>query len=172
LSLLTPILLSRILEGYSLSRTGTHGVAHWARVLENGRKVARLSEADLDVVELFSIFHDARRVNEAWDHGHGKRGAELARELRGTYFDLDDKRFAMLEYACQEHTSGLTQADISVQACWDADRLDLLRVGTRPRPDRLCTPAARDPEMIAWANGRACRRDVPNLIREEWGLVL
>src|SRR5512141_3319602 len=125
MSTLTPFLLSRILDGYSLPRAGTHGIAHWARVLENGREVARLSGADIDVVELFAVFHDARRLNEAWDHGHGKRGAELARELRGTYFELDDTRFSLLEYACREHTSGLTQADLSVQACWDADRLDL-----------------------------------------------
>ena len=170
--LLTPSLLSRILDGYSLPIKGIHGVHHWARVLENGRKVARLAGADMDVVELFAIFHDARRVNESWDHGHGRRGAELAHELRGTYFELDDERFSLLEYACQEHTSGLTQADVSIQACWDADRLDLLRVGTRPRPDRLCTAAAKEPELLAWANGRASRLAVPELVRQEWGLVL
>ncbi len=83
---------------------------------------------------------------------------------------LIDQRFALLEYACQEHTAGLTQADVSVQACWDADRLDLLRVGTRPRPDRLCTAAAREPDLLAWANSRASTREVPELIRDEWRL--
>jgi uncharacterized protein len=170
--IVTRKLLDKILAGYALPLTGTHGIAHWARVLENGRKVAGLSGADMDVVELFAIFHDARRLNESLDHGHGRRGATLARELRGAYFDLDDQRFALLEYACQEHTAGLTQADVSVQACWDADRLDLLRVGKRPRPDLLCTGAAKSPQMLDWANERASRREVPSLIRDEWRLDL
>ncbi len=171
MSLLNYTLLSRILEGYALPRTGVHGVAHWARVLENGRRVAALTPgADVQVVELFSVFHDARRVNEARDHGHGHRGAELARQLRGEYFDIDDARFALLEYACDEHTTGLTQADPSVQVCWDADRLDLLRVGTHPRSERLCTAAARTSEIMDWANRRASRFEVPELIYNEWGI--
>jgi uncharacterized protein len=168
MSLLTPHLLARILDDYALPRTGTHGIAHWARVLENGRRLAEPAGGNLDVIELFSVFHDARRINEQRDHGHGKRGAALARELRGTYFELDDAGFALLEYACLEHTSGLTQADASVQVCWDADRLDLLRVGTHPRPGLLCTDAARLPETLHWANYRASTRFVPELIRREW----
>ncbi len=171
MSILTPSLVSRILEGYALPRTGVHGVAHWARVLENGRRVAALTPgADLEIVELFSIFHDARRVNEAVDFGHGRRGAALARELRGQYFDLDDARFALLEYACNEHTSGKTQADPSVQVCWDADRLDLLRVFIRPRPELLCTAAARTSDLLDWANERAARLEVSALIETEWGI--
>ncbi len=170
MSLITPPLLSRILEGYSLPRAGIHGVAHWARVLENGRQLAKSVSADPDVIELFAVFHDARRVNEAWDHGHGKRGAQLARELRGSFFEIDDGRFALLEYACQEHTSGLRQADPTIQVCWDADRLDLLRVGIRPQPKLLCTDAARMPQLLDWANQRAAAFYVPELARGEWGL--
>jgi uncharacterized protein len=171
MSLLTPFLLSRILDGYALPRKGVHGIAHWARVLENGRRVAALtSGADPDVLELFAVFHDARRVNEAWDRGHGGRGAELAHELRGKYFEIDDERFALLEYACQEHTSGRVMADPSVQVCWDADRLDLLRVGTKPRKELLCTEAARSSDIMEWANRRAARWQVPELVAKEWGL--
>jgi uncharacterized protein len=170
--LLTPSLLSRILDGYALPRKGVHGIAHWARVLENGRRVAALTpSADADLIELFAVFHDARRVNEAWDRGHGDRGADLAAELRGQYFDIDDERFALLQYACQEHTSGRTRADPSVQVCWDADRLDLLRVGTKPRKEFLCTEAARTSEIMEWANRRAARWAVPELIAAEWGLA-
>ncbi len=173
MSPLTPSLLSRILEDYVLPRTGVHGVAHWARVLENGRRVAALTpKADGEIIELFAVFHDSRRINEAVDFGHGRRGAELARRLRGQYFELDDARFALLEYACNEHTSGKTQANASVQVCWDADRLDLLRVGTWPRGERLCTAAARTAEIIDWANRRASRRQVPELIQGEWGVAL
>ena len=46
-------------------------------------------------------------------------------------------------------------ADITVQTCWDADRLDLGRVGIRPDPRRLCTAAARNPRMIEAAFARS-----------------
>jgi uncharacterized protein len=173
MSLLTPSLVSRILEGYALPRTGVHGVAHWARVLENGRRLAELTGGvDLDVIELFAIFHDSRRVNESVDWGHGKRGAELAVQLRGHAFELDDALFALLEYACNEHTAGKTDADRTVQVCWDSDRLDLLRVHIRPRASLLCTEAARRSSVMDWANDRALHFQVPDLIEKEWELQL
>ncbi len=170
MSLLTPSLLSRILDGYALRPNGIHGVAHWARVLENAQRLAPSVGADPDVIELFAVFHDARRVNDQRDDGHGRRGAELARQLRGEYFELDDARLAMLEYACRKHTAGLTQAEPTVQVCWDADRLDLLRVGTRPWTGLLCTAAARQPGTLEWANSRAAGFVVPALVRDSWGL--
>ncbi|MGE5072432.1 MAG: hypothetical protein ACM3MF_03315 [Anaerolineae bacterium] len=173
MSLVTPRLLSRILDGYALRPNGVHGIAHWARVLENGRRVGALTPgADPDVIELFAVFHDSRRVNDAIDRGHGRRGAELARELRGDFFEIDDARFALLQAACNEHTAGKTQADPSVQVCWDSDRLDLLRVGIRPVPFLLCTPSARLQEVMDWANNRATTFYAPPLIKDEWGIDL
>lgn len=170
MSILTPSLVKRILEGYALPLRGAHGITHWARVLENGRRLAPMASADLVVVELFAIFHDSRRMNESIDHGHGRRGAELARALRGQAFELDDERFALLELACNEHTAGFTDADPTVQVCWDSDRLDLLRVGIRPSLGRLCTQTARSDVVLEWANARAAARVVPDLIQTEWGL--
>ena len=57
----------------------------------------------------------------------------------------------LLRLACARHTDGWLEADVTVQTCWDADRLDLPRAGVRVRPERLCTAAARDPAVIAWA---------------------
>jgi len=54
-------------------------------------------------------------------------------------------------------THGTSAADATIATCWDADRLDLGRVGTMPRPERLCTEAARDPWVIAWAWGRSLK---------------
>jgi len=171
--ILTPVLLSRILDGYALRPNGVHGVAHWARVLENGRRVGELTPGiEPDVVELFAVFHDSRRVNDQRDDGHGRRGAILARQLRGQYFELDEARWALLEYACQEHTSGKTRADPTVQVCWDADRLDLLRVGTYPDPRWLCTDAAKTPDILQWANQRASQLFVPEVVQAEWKLDL
>jgi uncharacterized protein len=166
---LRPI-IHAILEDYALPRDGTHGVGHWARVLENGLRLASATGASVEVVQLFAVFHDSRRVNENRDHGHGCRGAELAVELRGTLFDLSDADFELLYEACAEHTDGLTEADITIQTCWDSDRLDLGRVGNSPDPRRLCTAAAKSAEMRKWADGRACFEVVPDLVKAEWGL--
>jgi uncharacterized protein len=45
-----------------------------------------------------------------------------------------------------------------VLTCWDADRLDLGRVGIRPLAERLCTDAARQPAMLQWAYRRSLAR--------------
>jgi uncharacterized protein len=164
----TRAIMRVILDGYALPLRGHHGVVHWARVLENGLRVAELNGADVDVVTLFAMFHDSRRVNEDRDNGHGLRGAELARSLRGTLVHLDDHRFEKLFEACRLHTDGLTDADLTLQACWDADRLDLGRVGVTPAPSRLCTDAARS--LIKWADGRAVRDHAPMHVLSAWGV--
>ena len=164
-------LLHRILEDYVLSWHGTHGVGHWARVLENGLRLAEATGAKVEVVQLFAIFHDCRRINEGHDDGHGERGAELAAELRHL-FTLSDADFALLYEACAAHTDGLTDADFTIQVCWDADRLDLGRVGIVPENAKLCTPAAKTWEMLKWADGRAAFEVVPDLVKDEWGIDL
>jgi uncharacterized protein len=163
-------LVHTILEEYALSRAGTHGVSHWARVLENGLRLAHDTAAIMEVVQLFAIFHDSRRLNEEIGPWHGERGAQLAVELRGKLFDLPDEQFNLLCEARVGHTDGLTEADITIQTCWDADRLDLGRVGIYPEADRLCTAAAKTAEMILWADERADAEIVPELIKAEWGI--
>jgi uncharacterized protein len=165
-------LVHAILDDYSLPWHGTHGIGHWARVLENGLRLATTTGAKVEIVQLFSVFHDARRINESVDDGHGRRGADLAAELRGTLFDLPDADFDLLYEACAAHTDGLTEADITVQVCWDADRLDLGRVGITPSPEKLCTSAARAAKMLKWADGRATFENVPDLVKAEWGIDL
>ena len=60
-----------------------------------------------------------------------------------------------LETACREHSDGRLHGDLTVRTCWDADRLDLGRVGIRPDPDRLSTPHARDEGLIRVAYERS-----------------
>lgn len=161
-------IVRRILSGYALPPRGDHGVTHWARVLENGLRLAETTGAEAAVVTLFALFHDSRRVNELTDPGHGRRGAALAREWRGTMFELDDAGLALLVDACERHTDGRVEGDVTLQACWDADRLDLGRVGIAPKPSLLCTEAAR--ELLPWAHARALRRHEPPFVSASWGL--
>lgn len=166
--MITADLLEAILRDYRLHPLGTHGICHWARVLENGRRLAELTGARLAVVELFAVFHDARRESEVFDPRHGKRGADLAGVLRGRLFDLPDADFDLLYDACAHHADGLMKADVTVQTCWDADRLDLLRAGVHPAPHRLCTAAARDPQVFEWACRRSKQNSIPALVMTEW----
>ena len=89
-----PAILRAILDVYALPASGEHGIAHWARVLENGLKIAASNGADTEVVALFALFHDSRRVNEDEDDGHGARGAQFARSLRGRLVHLDGRTTA------------------------------------------------------------------------------
>jgi uncharacterized protein len=165
---ITAPLLRAIVDGYPLPLDGVHGLSHWARVLENGRRLAAVTGADVRVVELFAVFHDARRANESIDPGHGRRGADLARRWRGTLVELDQAAFQLLVTACETHTRGLTDGDITVRTCWDADRLDLLRCRIEPDPAQLATEAARDPSLLEWANRRATARHEPAVLVEQW----
>jgi uncharacterized protein len=81
---------------------------------------------------------------------------------------LNDRQIDLLIAACSQHTDGLTEADITVQTCWDADRLDLARVSIQPKPRYLCTQAAKDPDVILEASDRARRRFTPAFVRRDW----
>jgi uncharacterized protein len=58
-------------------------------------------------------------------------------------FTLDPDRLALLEHAIRNHTKGRTTTDPIIGTCWDADRLDLGRVGMRPHERYMSTKAGR-----------------------------
>lgn len=154
LGIITIELLAEIRRNYRLRWMGTHGVIHWNRVYDNGVMLSEQEGVNSRVSKLFSVFHDSQRRNEHWDRNHGKRGAELAVKLRGM-IALDDAEFDLLLTACSLHTNTQNHENITIQACWDADRLDLGRVGNYPNPDLLCTPLAKQTETIEWAYHRS-----------------
>ena len=121
-----------------------HGPDHWRRVERNGLLLATRTGADVTVVRLFALFHDSRRVHDGWDDGHGARGAEFAASLRGSEYMLDDNRFELLRYACVWHTDGKYHEDPTIGTCWDADRLDLGRVGIIPDATFMSTEFGRE----------------------------
>ena len=150
-------LMALIEQGFALHLDGIHGKAHWARVWNNGLRLAEQNGANTEVVELFAFLHDSKRMNDGHDPQHGARAARFAASLRGSLLDLPDSVFELLRFACEYHTDGLTEADVTIQTCWDADRLDLGRIGIRPDPRRLCTSAAKESTMIDWAVAQSRR---------------
>jgi uncharacterized protein len=165
--LLEPFLVE-IAAQYILDPQGDHGLNHWGRVLENGLRLAETEGGDLTVIRLFAIFHDACRHNQTYDPGHGDRGAALAEELLGDLALVTKEQLDLLVLACQEHTDGKTAADLTVQICWDSDRLDLARVSILPSPKYLCTPAAKSKGIIHWANQRATSNSAPAFVAQDW----
>ena len=137
-------LWSLVSEQFPLGKHSLHGPSHWRRVEANGWLIAEYSGADVTVVRLFSLFHDCRRENEHRDHGHGSRGADLAHTLRNKEFELDDARFDLLVEACEGHTDLTHHNHPTIGTRWDADRLDLPRVGITPKPVFLNTAKAKE----------------------------
>lgn len=130
-------LMEKIRHDFKLDWQGVHGVPHWARVLKNGMLVADKSGADMQVLHLFAFLHDSCREDEWEDAGHGYRAAELACTLRNRFFKVSDSKFNQLIDALCGHSDGHVSRDTTIQTCWDADRLDLGRVGILPNKKYL-----------------------------------
>ncbi len=163
--MITEELIRDIQDQFLMNWSGVHGISHWARVNENGMKLTGLTGANRTIVQLFSVFHDACRHSEGIDPLHGSRGAALAGQFRTSHLrSLPDEEFELLCIACRLHTSTATHEDITVQTCFDSDRLDLGRVGTIPDPLYLCTDAAKSPEMISWALCNSEKAEIPDNI--------
>lgn len=136
-----------------------HGPAHWAHVAETGLRLASSEpECDLTVLFLFSLFHDSMRENEYNDPDHGSRAARLVLEVAGNtdLFTFSDRQRMETLTACTYHSDGdITQSPqwASIRTCWNADRLNLMRVGQYPDPHYL-TGKARDPHVIKFESER------------------
>lgn len=129
---------------HRLGEHSLHGPSHWERVEAHGRRLAAATAgADEVVVRLFGILHDVERQNESYDPQHGPRAAKLIRHFRDDLFAITDDQLELLTYACQCHADGFTSDDPTIGCCWDADRLDLPRVGIRPESTYMSTPMGR-----------------------------
>ena len=55
----------------------------------------------------------------------------------------------------QAKNKSVHQVKVTIQVCWDADRLDLGRVGIRPSYHKLCTATAKSPFVMEAAFKRS-----------------
>jgi uncharacterized protein len=152
-------LLDAVRAQYQCDWEGHHGVWHWENVHHNGRELANAARkngvrSDGNVIHLFALFHDACRVNEHEDPQHGLRGANLAMKLfHKGLFEASDAQLRLLHFACSAHADGATHMNPTIGICWDADRLDLPRVGITPRSGLLSQPT--DPATLNRSEERA-----------------
>jgi uncharacterized protein len=129
-----------------------HGADHWERVALHGKSVARSLGLDPLLPYVFGWVHDSQRESEGLDPEHGARAAEfIGSNEDGLFSFLSDEQLNILALACDLHSTGETEGDELAQACWDADRLDLWRVGVKPEPQYLCTEYAKQESVIQQA---------------------
>lgn len=126
-------------QRFALGDWSLHGPPHWRNVERNAMNIAKASGADLTVVRLFAVLHDSERQNESYDPEHGQRAALLARRMHGEHFTLSSAQLDLLCDACTYHHQGRVSQEPTIGTCWDADRLDLPRVGIRPHQSRMST---------------------------------
>ena len=136
------------LREYAIKHTkmgvySVHGISHWDRVAKNADALWT-SDVNVLVVKDFAYIHDVERENDGYDLQHGPRAAALVDEVRDSELAfLDDQEIQLLKEACRLHTSTWRTEDATVNACFDADRLDLGRVGITPNPDKMATVQGR-----------------------------
>ena len=128
---------------FALGPHTVHGPDHWKRVGEAGLELAKETGADEAVVRLFALLHDSCRLDDRADLLHGPRAADMLSEISGELFTLEPDRLELLEYAIRHHTGGQISDDPTIGTCWDADRLDIGRVGIIPHPRYMSTVAGR-----------------------------
>ena len=141
-------LLEDIKKSSKVDFYGIHGIYHWYFVYLNTKKLSHHYEIESKVFKLFSLLHDSKRENENSDKGHGLRAKVFILELieKGK-INLAVKDLELLLFACENHTKLNTEDKLSknliVQICLDSDKLDLPRVGIKPKSKYLLTSYAK-----------------------------
>jgi uncharacterized protein len=137
-------LVRDVLSQKHLKESSVHGLLHWQNVERSGLYLAQREGGDLAIVSLFALFHDAQRVNEYEDPEHGARGACLADSFfKMGRLRISNEQLDVLMYACAHHTDEIIHHHVTIKCCWDADRLDLSRIGICPDPEMLNTETAK-----------------------------
>ncbi len=139
---------------FGLNINGIHGLSHWKRVRDLGFHLVNFSwisppegrSWNQEFVGYFAFLHDSKRENDGRDPDHGLRAAKYARELaKKGLLPLWDDQLEQLCYACEHHSNPEAKSDnILVKICWDADRLDLGRIGITLDEKYLHTDAAKE----------------------------
>ena len=109
-----------------------------------------MPDVDGLVLLLFAMIHDSQRVNDGYDPLHGARAASFAPAFASL---LEPAQLDVLAEACHDHADGSVSSHPTIGACFDADRLNLWRIGIAPSASLLSTAIARERGTIAWASG-------------------
>jgi len=141
------------INNFFLDADNIHGFPHWLRVAYNGLMLADNENVSDNIVVLFAFFHDIKRFDDGFDPDHGQRGSDYLLG-RANYLNKNISReeIELAAKACATHTDGLITGVKEIGVCWDADRLDLYRVGLIPKDLYLSTDTARTLKAKEWAD--------------------
>lgn len=126
-----------------------HGPDHWKRVTRNVLFLGQHHTFDVEVGIAFALLHDCQRE---FDYGndlhHGLRGSTCVDGLtHHPWWTLSPNQTYQVQVACRFHTQAQPwhwfANDTTMHACFDADRLDLVRVGIDPDSKFLFTQKAK-----------------------------
>ena len=147
-------LAAGIVAQFELDIKGMHGLSHWKKVLKLGLYLvdchwtipSNLRSCGKELIGYFAFLHDSKRENDGRDPEHGLRAAKYARELhKKGLLHLWEGQLEDLCFALQHHSNPKSKSDDPfIQICWDADRLDLWRVGITPDEKYLHTDVAKE----------------------------
>jgi len=132
---------SLIQSQFKLPINSIHGISHWKQVEAIGHRLSASTKADKVVVSYFAYLHDSKRQNEDEDLGHGETASIYCEQLyKQGVLKVTENQLSQLLYACKFHSDNKAKTDdMTIATCWDADRLDLNRIGITPDPFFLHT---------------------------------
>lgn len=136
-------ILEKIKSDTTSNRQSIHGDGHWWRVSQLGKLIAQKEQIPERIPVLFGYFHDCQRLNDTHDPEHGPRAAQYVADFPPELLGLSGAEANQLMLACHYHTHECETDYPVIHACWDADRLDLTRIGALPDPNRLFTDTAK-----------------------------
>lgn len=141
-NIITPEILYLALDNQKL-KSPIHGLSHWSRVVYNGFFIADRNFSNKKLIAYFALFHDSQRESDYSDPKHGYKAA-LFLEKHYKKLKLDIETFDKLYEACETHSDAKNSTDKDIGTCFDADRLDLYRVGINPHDNFLSTDIAKE----------------------------
>ncbi|KPK51654.1 MAG: hypothetical protein AMS22_10545 [Thiotrichales bacterium SG8_50] len=161
----TNTIIKRLMPFAGHPRSRIHGPAHWARVHRFGQALSEhldLSRDGTQCVAVFAWTHDLARIDDGGGNQHAHDGASLLDPAWATVFpDLSVEQVELVRTAVRYHSDGLTaeaayyhgyfdhlghdddEVIAIIGCCWDADRLDLLRLGAQPKTRYMSTDGWR-----------------------------
>ncbi|MBV9946472.1 MAG: hypothetical protein JOZ69_06470 [Myxococcales bacterium] len=163
---MTPAGLRQQLGAFARFPSHIHGPAHWFRVRRFGALLSAREGLPTDArrcVEIFSLVHDLARLDDGGGNQHAIDGASYVDEVLPAVFGaLPSEQIETVRAAIRYHSDGLVAQAAgelglfdrvaapresvvrTIACCWDADRLDLPRVGILPQPRLMSTASWRD----------------------------
>ena len=120
---------------------GLHGIPHLRRVASTAGRLAAAVGEDVEAAVIAGFLHDCARVHDGGGTRHAHDSADLAKEILATFYPhVDSDRLCD---GIAHHADGTVTDDPLIGSLWDADRLDLIRLGRETRPHLLSTGLAR-----------------------------